>query len=438
MDIVIKNTTVVTMDDRRRVLKNFSIGIEDGRIVEISQKIGCEADYEINGEGMVALPGLINAHTHLAMTLFRGTADDMPLQDWLTKAIWPVEAQLQARHVYAGSLLGCLENIASGVTTFNDMYFYLEEVARAAEEAGVRAILSFPLLDVAGEEQGKELLKKARKGLSKFAKENSRIRVFVGPHAPYTCSQELLMKARELAREYNTGIHIHVAETEKEVEDSLREKGKRPFEYLESIGFLGDNVLAAHAVHVSRKEMEILKKRGVSIAHCPVSNMKLCSGVAPVKEYLSSGINVALGTDGCASNNTLDMFEEIKMAALLQKVYTGDASAVRAMQALEMATINGARALGIADEVGSIEAGKRADIVLINMKKPSLTPNFSPVSHLVYATRGCDVYATIVDGEILMLNGEFRTLDPEKVMRFAEEEALDLFRRAGQEDRLSL
>ncbi len=438
MDIIIRNAILVTMDDRRRILKNFSLAIEDGRIVEISEKIKCEADFEIDANGKVVLPGLINTHTHLAMTLFRGSADDLPLMEWLTEEIWPVEAKLEAKHVYAGSLLGCLEMIRSGTTTFNDMYFYLDEVVKSVREAGIRGVLSFPLLDVAGEEQGEELFKKAEEGLRRYngIERDSRVIVFVGPHAPYTCSKELLLRAKALAEEHNTGLHIHVSETEREVKDFLEQHGLRPFEYLEKIGFLGENVLAAHAVHVSEAEMELMRKRGVSVAHNPVSNMKLASGIAPVPEYLRRGINVALGTDGCASNNNLDMFEEIKVSALLHKIATGNASALKVYHALEMATINAAKALGLEKEIGSLEVGKRADIIVVDFNKPNLKPLSNPVSHLVYSARGCDVSTTIVDGNILMLNGELRTLDEKSVMKFAEEQAHDLFAKAGKEDRL--
>ncbi|GCC10276.1 5-methylthioadenosine/S-adenosylhomocysteine deaminase [archaeon] len=438
MDIIIRNAILVTMDDRHRILKNFSMGIEGGRIVEISEKIKGEADFEISAEGRVVLPGLINAHTHLAMTLFRGSADDLPLMEWLTQEIWPVEAQLEAKDVYAGSLLGCLEMIRSGTTTFNDMYYYLDEVAKSVGEAGIRGVLSFPLLDVAGEEQGEKLLGKAKEGLKRYngIERDSKIIVFVGPHSPYTCSERLLIQAKVLAEEHNTGLHIHVSETMTEVKNSLDTHGLRPFEYLEKIGFLGENVLAAHGVHVNKAEMNLIKMRGVSIAHSPVSNMKLASGIAPVPEYIKKGINVALGTDGCASNNNLDMFEEIKISALLHKIASGDPSALKAYSALEMATINAARALGLEKETGSLEIGKRADIIIVDFQNPNLKPLSNPVSHLVYSARGCDVSTTIVNGDILMLDGELRTLDENRVMKFAEEQAGDLFARAGKEDKL--
>ncbi len=438
MDVLIKDGILVTMDKERRILKNFSLAIEDGAIVEIARGIKGEADFVIDARDKIVMPGLINTHTHAAMTLFRGSADDLPLMRWLQEEIWPVEAKLEPKHVYAGSLLACLEMLSSGITCFNDMYYHLEEVARSVLESGIRGVLSYPLLDIAGEEQGKELLRHAERALRAHSGRNPRVRVFLGPHAPYTCSAELLLKAKELAEEHRTGIHIHVSETREEVKNFVEEKGKRPFEYLEEIGFLGKNVLAAHAVHVSRKEMGIMRRRGVRVAHNPVSNMKLAAGIAPVAEYVKAGITVSLGTDGAASNNTLDIFQEMKTCALLQKVSTGDASAVPAQTVLEFATIGAARALGLDKEIGSLEVGKRGDVILVDLRRPNLKPLSNPVSHLVYAARGCDVCTVVVDGRVVIHEGSFRTLDMAEVCRFAEEEALDLFKKANKAERLFL
>ncbi len=438
MDVLIKDGILVTMDKERRILKNFSLAIEDGAIVEIARGIKGEADFVIDARDRIVMPGLINTHTHAAMTLFRGSADDLPLMRWLQEEIWPVEAKLEPKHVYAGSLLACLEMLSSGITCFNDMYYHLEEVARSVLESGIRGVLSYPLLDIAGEEQGKELLRQAERALRAHSGRNPRVRVFLGPHAPYTCSAELLLKAKELAEEHRTGIHIHVSETREEVKNFLEEKGKRPFEYLEEIGFLGKNVLAAHAVHVTKREMGIMKRRGVRVAHNPVSNMKLAAGIAPVAEYVKAGITVSLGTDGAASNNTLDLFQEMKTCALLQKVSTGDASAVPAQTVLEFATIGAARALGLDREIGSLEVGKRGDVILVDLRRPNLKPLSNPVSHLVYAARGCDVCTVVVDGRVVVHEGSFRTLDMAEVCRFAEEEALDLFKKANKAEKLFL
>ncbi|NOZ82910.1 MAG: amidohydrolase family protein [Euryarchaeota archaeon] len=434
MDVLIKGGTLVTMDREQGILKNFSVAVEDGRIVEVAERIPGEADFVIDARGKVVIPGLVNTHTHAAMTLFRGAADDLPLHRWLQEEIWPVEAKLKPQHVYAGTLLACLEMLTSGITCFNDMYFYLEEAARAAEEAGMRAVLSYPLLDVAGEEQGRELLKVAENGLRRF-RDSELVRVFVGPHAPYTCSEELLLSAVELAEKYETRIHIHVSETREEVERFLREKGMRPVEYLESIGFLSDRVLIAHGVHLSREEQKLVSSRGAKISHNPVSNMKLGAGVAPVTEYIRAGITVALGTDGAASNNVLDMFQEMKTCALLQKVTSGDASALPAVEALKLATLNGAMALGM-HNAGVIRSGAVADITVVNMRRPHLTPLSNPVSHLVYAAKGSDVSDVLVNGRVVVQNGRCRTLDAEEVERFALKQARELFESAGRGDRL--
>ncbi|MFQ5815058.1 MAG: amidohydrolase family protein, partial [Candidatus Hydrothermarchaeaceae archaeon] len=343
MDVLIKNGTLVTMDKGRRILKNFSIGVDNGRITEISQKIKGEADFVIDASKKIVLPGLINAHTHLPMTLFRGVADDLPLDKWLGEEIWPIEAGLEGKHVYAGSLLGCLGMIKTGTTCFNDMYFFIDEIARAVEESGLRGVLSWAMIDAGDEGKAGRLADEGAKLVRRYQraknKRGDRVRVFFGPHAPYTCSEELLLKTMELAGKYKTGIHIHVAETKKEVDDSVKERGKRPFEYLDGLGFLGGNVVAAHSTWASKKEIGIMKKRDVKVAHNPTSNMKLASGIARVPEYVKGGVVVALGTDGPASNNNLDMFEDMKTCALIHKVNRGDPSVIPAGQVLEFATI---------------------------------------------------------------------------------------------------
>ena len=432
MDILIKNGILVTMDKGHRILKNFSIGVEEGLIKEIDKDIKGGADFVVDATNHLVMPGLINTHTHLAMTLFRGIADDISLMKWLREEIWPLETKLEAKHVYAGSLLGCLELIKSGTTCFNDMYFFLDDIARSVEESGLRATLSYAMIDLGDREKAEVLLKEGENYIKKY--KEGRVRAFFGPHAPYTCSEELLVKTKELADKYKTGIHIHVAETE--VENSKREIGMRPFEYLEKIDFLGSNVVVAHSVWVSKREITLLKKRDVKIAHNPTCNLKIASGIAPVPEFVDRGITVSLGTDGAASNNTLDMFGEMKTCALIHKARKADASVMPAQKVLEFATINGARALGMEKEIGSLEVGKRADIILIDLDKPNLTPLTNPVSHLVYSAKGCDVDTVIVDGRLLMEKRTLRTLDQQEVLKFANEQAKDLLEKAGREDRL--
>lgn len=434
MDILIKNGLVLTMDKQKRILKNTSVGITDGKITDIKEGMTGEADFVIDASDKIVMPGLINAHTHLPMTLFRGMADDLALDKWLSEEIWPIEAQLEAKHVYAGSLLGCLEMILSGTTCFNDMYFFMDEVARSCKESGIRGCISHAMFDFGDTSKIPKMLRHGRGNIAKYKK--GLVRAFVAPHAPYTCSEELLLKAKELADENETRLHIHIAESEKEVNDSIEQKGAPPFEYLDKIGFLDENVQSVHSVWASKKEMGILKKRGVKVVHNPVSNMKLASGVAPIPEYLKKNICVSLGTDGAASNNNLSMFSEMKTCALLHKINSMDPSTVPAYDVLEFATTNGAKALGMEHEIGSIEVGKKADIILVNLKSANLTPLTNPVSHIVYAAKGSDVDSVIVDGRILMRERQLRTLDLEDVLKFASGEARKLFAKAGKEDKL--
>jgi 5-methylthioadenosine/S-adenosylhomocysteine deaminase len=433
MDILIKNGVFVTMDKDRRVLKNFSMSIEDGVITEIEKKITGEADFVIDAKDNIVLPGLINAHTHLAMTLLRGIADDLELMKWLNEVIWPIEGKLEPAHVYAGSLLGCLEMITTGTTCFNDMYFFMDEVARSVNEAGIRGVLSYPIIGL-GITDIEKLLKKADRGVRKHGGKAGLVKAFFGPHAPYTCPGEVLLRVRELAEKRQTGVHIHVSETKREVEVSKKEHGMPPFEYLDSIGFLYDRVVAAHAVWVSIKEMAILRKRGVKVVHNPVCNMKLASGIADVPQLLDKGVTVALGTDGAASNNTLDMFDTVKTCALLHKISTLNPAVLPAYQTLELATIKAAEALGMDREIGSLEKGKKADVILVDTQSPNLTPMNNPISHLVYSARGCDVDTVIVDGKVVMENKVILTLDKEEILRFALEQALDLLAKAGKRE----
>jgi len=431
-DILIKDGHIVTMDPRRRVIKGGSVAIEGNKIVYVGRDPGEKADIVIDARGKIVLPGLINAHTHLSMTLLRGIADDMPLMEWLNTKIWPIEKNLTPEDCYVGALLGCLEMIKSGTTCFADQYFYMDRVAEAVEKSGIRGVLSHGIIELGDPERGKTEIQTGEKLVKEWhGKAGGRILTMFGPHAPYTCSPECLMKVKELAGKHGVGIHIHLSETRDEVHQSLEKYGKRPVEHLDSIGFLGQEVLAAHCVWLNEKEIDTLRRRKVKPVHNPVSNMKLASGVAPVPEMLSAGIPVALGTDGATSNNTLDMFEEMKFGALLSKVQKLDSRKIPALTALEMATINGAKALGLEKDLGSVEVGKLADLVLVDVKKPHLSPLHNAISHLVYGVTGRDVDTTIVHGKILMLNREVLTLDEERVLRDAQEAADELLARGG-------
>lgn len=414
--ILIKNALILSPNTNFE--NKQSILIKDNLIAEISSQIDeSNASKIIDATGKIVIPGLINTHTHLSMTLFRGLADDLSLDSWLNDHIWPMEANLNGDFCYIGALLGAVELIKSGTTTFSDMYFYMEDVARAIDEAGIRAVLSYGMIDFGDEEKRKNEIKanlelfEACDGMA-----DGRIKVFFGPHSPYTASEELLIKVRELADEYNMGIHIHVSETQKEIEDVSYQKGLRPFEYLDKIGFLGPDVVAAHSVWLSDNEIEIIKKNNVKISHNPCSNMKLASGVAPVSKLIENDICVSIGTDGASSNNNLDLIEELKTASLLQKVSTLDPKVLNSDEAIAMGTIKGAEALGLESEIGSIEVGKKADIVLIDTNSANMVPDSSSLSsNIIYSANGSNVDTTICDGKILMENKKLTILDEEEI-----------------------
>ena len=414
--ILIKNALILNPNNFEE--KRQSVLIKDDLISEIADEIDeSNADKIIDASGKILLPGFVNTHTHLSMTLFRGLADDLSLDSWLNDHIWPMEANLNGDYCYIGALLGAVELIKSGTTTFSDMYFYMEDVARAVDEAGIRAVLSYGMIDFGDAEKREAEIKE---NLQLFENCNGmadgRIKVFFGPHSPYTASEELLIKVRELADKYNMGIHIHVSETQKEINDVSQEKGLRPFEYLDKIGFLGPDVVAAHCVWLSDEEIEIIKKHGVKVSHNPCSNMKLASGISPVSKLIENDICVSIGTDGASSNNNLDLIEELKTASLLQKVSTLDPNVVNSHDAIAMGTIKGAEALGLSDEIGSIEVGKKADIILIDTNSANMVPDSSTLtSNIIYSANGSNVDTTICNGKILMENKKLTVLDEQEI-----------------------
>ncbi len=425
--ILIKDIAILGGD-----LKKGSVLIENDKITTISDKLNSkDADEVINGYKKVLMPGFVNTHTHVPMTLMRGLADDLPLDTWLNEYIWPMEANLSGEYCYAGALLGCLEMIKSGTTTFNDMYFYMDDVARAIEESGLRSVLSHGMIDLFDEEKRKNEFKESIRIIKKCHNTaEGRIQVAFGPHSTYTCSPELLEEVRKKADKYGVNIHIHVCETQNEVEQVIAAQGKRPFEYLDELGFLGEDVIAAHAVWLSEEEKNIIKNNNVKLSHNPSSNMKLASGISPVDELIKRGVCVSLGTDGAASNNNLDMVEEMKIAALLQKVHNLDSMALSAKKVFEMSTINGARTLGLENEIGIIEVGKKADVILADMNSAHLTPYRHPISHLVYAANGSDINTVICNGEILMKDKEVVSLEEAVVIDIAENAAAELLSKS--------
>ncbi len=431
MSILIKNASfVLTQNSGREILKEVDILIEKDRIVKIGKKLPT-AEFIIDGKNKLVMPGLINAHTHLAMTLFRGVADDLPFFEAWPNRVWKMEANLVAKDVYHGALLGCAEMIKSGTTYFGDMYFYMTETARAVSESGIRGVLSQGILEnlpkeIAGLDAAKKFVKYVRD------LKNSRVEAWMGPHSTYTCSPELLKEVKDFTQKENLRINIHLSENKPEVEQVKEKYNKTPVELLDGINFLGSDVTAAHCVHLSSNEIKILKEKDVKVVHNPCSNMKLASGIAPIPEMLKENICVALGTDGAVSNNLLDMFQEMKFAALLHKVNKFDTTMLSAQQVLDFATINSAKALGLEKQIGSIEVGKKADIIILDINKPHFKPILSDaslVSHLVYSSSGSDVETVIVDGEAVMRNKKLMTVDEDDVLNKAQDAAQCLWSR---------
>ncbi len=423
-DLLIFGGTVVTMNSERAVIEDGGIAIKDHKIVAVGSAAEMKkfrAKETINAAGKVIIPGLINTHTHVPMTLFRGLADDLDLNEWLTKYIFPAEAKnVNEAFVRAGTKLGLAEMIRGGTTTFADMYYFEDAIADETSKAGMRGILGETIIDfpVPDAKTPAEGLANAEKFINKWQSSDLIIPA-IAPHAPYTVSTENLMAVRKLSDKLKAPILIHAAETKKEVDDIKAAKGETPVEYLNKIGFLNERVTAAHTVHITDNEIAILKAKNVGSAHCPQSNMKLASGVAPIVKMLFADVAVGLGTDGAASNNDLDMWEEMDTAAKLQKTFTGDPKAVTAYQALEMATIRGARALHIDDKVGSIEIGKLADLVIVDMDSLHQTPMYNVFSHLVYVTKASDVRTVIVNGKVLMRDRRLLTLNESVIKKDA-------------------
>jgi 5-methylthioadenosine/S-adenosylhomocysteine deaminase len=425
VSLVILNGIVVTEDANRRVIQQGGVAIDDTDVVAVDTADAIRKQFRgretIDAAGQVVMPGLINTHTHAPMVLFRGLADDVALMDWLNKYIFPAESKMVSpEFVRAGTRLAALEMIESGTTTFADMYYFEEEVAKETKAAGLRGVLGQTIIQfpVADAKTPADSLARAEAFIKEFQKD-PLITPAVAPHALYTLDGPTLKAARDLSRRYNVPTLIHLAETRDEVQTAQERFKGSPVAYLDSLGFLGPGVLAAHGVWVSDPEIALLKSRGVGISHNPVSNMKLASGTAPVTAYLRADVPIGLGTDGAASNNDLDMFETMKVTALLHKLTNFDPQAVSARTVVEMATIRGARALGMDKQIGSLEPGKRADVIVVSMASARQTPMYAPLSHLVYATHGDDVQTTIVNGKVLMRDRKVMTLDEAAILKEA-------------------
>jgi len=433
MDIALTGGQVLRPDmtvERADVL----VDGDAGTIEAVADPGTVTGDQRLDASDGLVIPGLVNAHTHIAMTLFRGYADDKPLDAWLQEDIWPVEAELQAADIRAGTRLGVAEMIRSGTTAFGDMYFFMPEVADVVAETGIRARLGRGCITVGKE--GSTAHRDFEESLE-FAREydgdaDGRVRTMFAPHSLTTVEESFYREYIPEAREAGIPIHFHANETATEVEPLIEEHGTRPLAYADDLGLLADDSFIAHGVHVDDAEIELLANRGTAVVHCPASNMKLASGMAPVQRMLEAGVPVGLGTDGAASNNDLDMFDEMRDATMIGKLAADDASAVPAAAAVRMATAGSADALGF--DSGRIEAGANADLAVVDLDAPHLTPRHDLVSHLAYATRGSDVRHTVCDGTVLMRNRELLTLDIDRVTREATERAEALIERAGETD----
>ena len=411
MKTLIKNASLLLPDG---CVTQGNLAVEGQTIAAVGEtEKNWAADTIIDGTGKFAIPGFVNAHTHISMTLLRSYADDMKLMDWLENKIWPVEAKMKKEDVYWGAMLAAVEMIRGGTTTFADMYGDMDKVAEATLESGLRGVLARGMIGVAPNgqqafEENKELYKNFH------GAGEGRLTVMFGPHAPYTCPPDFLRQVAEAAAEYQAGVHIHLSETKGEVENCLKEHGMTPIALMEKVRILECGVLAAHCVHVTAEDIALMKKYGVRVAHNPGSNMKLASGVAPVPEMLKAGLCVALGTDGASSNNNLDMLEEVRLAALLHKVHTLDPLAVPAWEAVRMGMEEGARAVGIKN-LGRLEKGALADIVLLDMSGAEWCPKFDLVSLLAYSASSRSVDTVMVNGRVLMEKRELLSLDEERI-----------------------
>jgi len=422
VDLVVTGGTVITVDSSGRIIPSGAVAIDGSDIAAVGTADTVAKQFRgretINASGQIVLPGLINTHTHAPMVLYRGLADDLPLMEWLNNYIFPAESKtVSPEFVRAGTRLAALEMIESGTTTFADMYYFEEEIARETRRAGLRGVLGQTIIQfpVADAKTPADALARAEAYITEF-RSDSLITPAVAPHALYTLDGPTLKAARELAKRLNVPTLIHLAESKDETKVAEERLASSPVAYLESLGFLGPGVLAAHGVWVNDADMQVLKMRGVGISHNPESNMKTASGVAPVPAYLRAGIAVGLGTDGAASNNDLDMFEAMRVAALLHKHETVDPTALSARTVVEMATIRGARALGMETRIGSLEPKKKADLITVSVSGARQTPMYDPLSHLVYVIHGDDVRNTIVNGKVLMRDRKVLTLDETAIL----------------------
>lgn len=394
-------------------IRKSDILIQNNRIAKIETEINEEADEKINAKNMIVMPGLVNTHTHLAMSIFRGYKDDQKLMDWLENAIFPVEDKLEPDDIYWNSYLSCIEMIKSGTTTCNDMYFGMNKVIESIEDTGLRAVVAWCMTDDAIGDK----VEKTREYAQKYNVPESRIKIFTSPHAPYSCNPNTIKLCVDLAKELHTGLHIHLSETLAEEKTIYEKYDKRGTEYLNDLGVFDVPVVLAHGIYISDSDIDILKNIKGGISHNPISNCKLSSGICDVVKLRKNGISVGLGTDGIGSTTTLDMFEEMKMASYLQKVKTKRPTSITAYEVLKMATIEGAKVLGLENEIGTLEVGKKADMIFIKTDKIHLCPENDICTNIAYSANGADVDTVMIDGKVIMQNRKMLYSNEKEVMK---------------------
>lgn len=432
------NCSILTMDTEENYYPSGTLVIENDRIAEIgsADKITPRGNV-IDFNRKIVLPGLINTHTHSASPLFKGMADDLSLMDWLKKVLWPAEKNLTGEIVYWGSSYSCLEFLESGITTFADQYFFSEYVGRAVQNSGLRGFIA-PSVFTNGSPETQDTIQAAVNFIEKYKGKEEQTLIYpcIGPHAPYSCSSETLKTVAKIAASYNLIIHTHISETVEENREIFEKTGLTPTQYLDSVGILDHKVLAAHCIHVNQKDMELFRQKNVRISYNPISNLKLVSGIMPLKELMDQGVLVSLGTDGAQSNNSLDLLKDLKTGVLIQKQQYKDATFISAKEALKMVTINGAKALGMDHEIGSLEKGKKADLIALDTKKTNINPlHFNHVNNIysavVYASDGSDVSDVIVNGKMLMRDREHLHLNKEEILEQTRKGAKVVLEKAG-------
>ncbi len=424
MKSIIRGKYLITMNEKDEIIEDGALVVDEDKVIEINTFEEILRKYKNisipvygNSESLV-MPGFINTHTHAAMVLFRGVADDLPLHQWLREHIWPLEGKfLSKEFVYDGTKLACLEMLKSGTTTFNDMYFFTDSIAKAAKDLKIKAVIGQGILDFETP-SGKgpdDYFQKAIEFINKY-KNDEIIFPSVAPHSIYTCSKETILKSKEIALKFNVPIHIHLSETFREVNESIQKYGMRPVKYLNKIGFFGGVVIAAHSIWVDEEEVDIMSKFGVGVSHCIESNLKLSSGIAPIAKMVKKGVKVSIGTDGAASNNNLDLLEEISISAKVQKGITGDPTVIDVKTCMKMLTIWAAKALGLEHYIGSLEVGKKADIIIMNIRKPHLQPVYDIYSTVIYSAKVSDIESVFINGQPVIIDGKHQFIDENELI----------------------